>query len=667
MARTVLRILALSALAAAAGPDRAGADALSFLGTPGLLEMPGAGTLADGALSATLSGASRTTRATLTFQATPRLTAAFRYAALEGFNPPTALTSTRYDRSFDLSYRLAGPEDGTAVAIGLQDVGGSGLFSGEYVVAQAPLSPEIAVTAGLGWGRLAGGRPLFEPFGPRPDATAGTLAQTGRLDVASWFRGPVAAFGGLRWERDGTAAVLEWSSDDTRVEEARGFPAPRSRWNFGVTRDFGNGLSGSLAVLRGRSLGARLSYTLDPAQPPVRNAGLPAPMPFGTASASRGGGDGVRIEGVRRSGNVVSATVTPRAQIPAAQALGRAARTLTSAEPVAERFLLTLTAGGLPVTTAHMSRRALQALEFADGAGRDVGSRVHLSDAAREPLSPPVAPAVWAGGYVAPLLFDPARPVRLDYGLRGGVVAELGDGWSLSGEARLPLGGSAGRSERRAVSPLPVVRSDAGAYAGRAGITRLTAARHWRPGPDLYGRVTAGLLEPMYAGASAELLWAPQRQRFAFGIEANAVRKRAPGLPPAMGDYGTVTGHVSAYGDLGGGYRVQVDAGRYLAGDWGGTLTLSRDFANGMRVAGFATLTDAGFDRFGEGSFDKGIVVELPLTWLTGRPDPRRLGQTIRPVQRDGGARLDVAGRLEPMTRPLRQRTVAQGWEAFWR
>ena len=45
----------------------------------------------------------------------------------------------------------------------------------------------------------------------------------------------------------------------------------------------------------------------------------------------------------------------------------------------------------------------------------------------------------------------------------------------------------------------------------------------------------------------------------------------------------------------------KVDAGRYLAGDWGATFALDREFDNGWKVGAYFTLTDMPFDEFGEG------------------------------------------------------------------
>ena len=111
----------------------------------------------------------------------------------------------------------------------------------------------------------------------------------------------------------------------------------------------------------------------------------------------------------------------------------------------------------------------------------------------------------------------------------------------------------------------------------------------------------------------------------------------------------------------------QLDAGRYLAGDWGATIALDREFGNGWKVGAFATLTDVPFDTFGEGSFDKGIRITVPVSWLLGEPSKSSVNTTIRPILRDGGARLGVRGRLYERVRPVQKPALQDGWGRFWR
>ena len=112
---------------------------------------------------------------------------------------------------------------------------------------------------------------------------------------------------------------------------------------------------------------------------------------------------------------------------------------------------------------------------------------------------------------------------------------------------------------------------------------------------------------------------------------------------------------------------TQLDVGRYLAGDFGATFALSREFDNGWRIGAFATLTDVSSEDFGEGSFDKGILLTIPIDWVTGQSSRTKLTQVLRPIWRDGGARLYVPGRLYETVRGLHATELDASWGRFWR
>jgi hypothetical protein len=104
-----------------------------------------------------------------------------------------------------------------------------------------------------------------------------------------------------------------------------------------------------------------------------------------------------------------------------------------------------------------------------------------------------------------------------------------------------------------------------------------------------------------------------------------------------------------------------------LAGDIGATLEVNREFANGWKIGAFATLTDVSFARFGEGSFDKGIRLEIPTSYFTGSGNRETNTIIIRPVTRDGGQRLGVDGRLYGSVRDYHRRGLSQEWGTFWK
>ena len=90
-----------------------------------------------------------------------------------------------------------------------------------------------------------------------------------------------------------------------------------------------------------------------------------------------------------------------------------------------------------------------------------------------------------------------------------------------------------------------------------------------------------------------------------------------------------------------------LHTGKYLAKDIGSTLEVRRTFNNGWMVGVWATITDVSAEDFGEGSFDKGMYFSIPFSELLreGKRDSFRTG--LRPVQRDGGQRLeDFSGNI---------------------
>ena len=197
-------------------------------------------------------------------------------------------------------------------------------------------------------------------------------------------------------------------------------------------------------------------------------------------------------------------------------------------------------------------------------------------------------------------------------------------------------------------SRLQHVRTDTPLYdrTTNPAIERLTLAWYSRPGRNLYGRVTVGYLERMFGGVSTELLWKPVDSRLGFGVDLNYLGQRDFNQLLTFRNYRVVTGSVSAYYEFGRGYLAQIDVGRYLAGDYGATFSFDREFPNGWRFGAFATLTNVSAADFGEGSFDKGIRVTIPLTWVTGQPSRTAYTNSIRPITRDGGQPVNVDGRL---------------------
>ncbi len=212
------------------------------------------------------------------------------------------------------------------------------------------------------------------------------------------------------------------------------------------------------------------------------------------------------------------------------------------------------------------------------------------------------------------------------------------------------------------------MRSDAGLYNNRGPVVqRLTADYQFKLAPALYGRVSAGYLERMFGGVDAEIVWKPANQNWGVGADLAFVKQRDFDQMFGFQAYETTTGHASLYWNTGWhGLEAQVDLGRYLAGDWGGTFSLSRRFTNGWEVSAYMTLTDVSFADFGDGNFDKGISLRIPFEWTLPFESRSATMVSLGGYGNDGGARLNVANRLYPIIRGNDTTDLYETWGAYW-
>ena len=672
-------------------------------GVTGLIDMPSAEMMRDGELAVVVAGFGPVLRTTLTYQILPWMQGSFRYTGTRGlvigrFGP----NDTYYDRSFDLRLQLM--REGRwqpSVVVGLQDFVGTGTLSSEYFVATKHITPRVKVTGGIGWGRLGTINPIFT-LGTRPPPGVPT---GGTLNFGQWFRGPAALFGGIEWQpTDRLGFKVEYSSDNYSFEETNraGF-GRRSQFNFGAEYDVARGVRAGAYYLYGSRVGVSLTIALNvrdrssgatlisaPGAPiAVRPSRTAAPSAWSeswaadpaaavtlrAALAEAVRGEGLLLEALAVSANRAELRVRNLRYEAPPQAIGRAARAMARHLPASvEVFDIVLVERGIPTSRVTVRRSDLEVLEFAPDAGAALRARVAIGDAAAALPAGAVRGAglyprfTWSlSPFLNTALFDPDNPFLADIALRLSGQVDLAPGLVLSGSVAKRLVGNLEQSTRGSDSVLPRVRTETNIY-NRADpvLERLTLAYYARPAENVYTRITAGYLERAFGGVSAEVLWKPVNSRLALGAEINYAAQRAF---DALGfrDYSIVTGHVSAYYAFPQNVHAQLDVGRYLAGDWGATLTLDREFANGWRVGAFATLTNVPFADFGEGSFDKGIRIVVPISSITGVPSRVTGNAVIRPVLRDGGARLDVDGRLYETVRGNHAPALDASWGRVWR
>ena len=162
-------------------------------------------------------------------------------------------------------------------------------------------------------------------------------------------------------------------------------------------------------------------------------------------------------------------------------------------------------------------------------------------------------------------------------------------------------------------------------------------------------------------GAGAQVLWRPENSRLTFGMDIYQVWKRDFNRLFGAQNYNILTGHASVYYQSPWyGLNFKVHVGRYLAGDYGATFEVTREFLSGVEVGAYATFTNVPFSKFGEGSFDKGIILRIPFEW--GLPIESQSAYELRlnSLTRDGGQRLLSDDFLYDETRRTSYGEIAQ-------
>ncbi|WP_341486016.1 YjbH domain-containing protein [Thioclava sp. GXIMD4215] len=680
------------------------AASLNMYGVPGGIDMPSAEMLPDGQTAFSYSYTSGISRYNLTFQAFPWLSATFRYSGIKdldlyGFD-------TYYDRSFDLRLRLLKEGHYTPqITLGLQDFAGTGLNASEYIVAGKSFATpgfgpnnegRLHVSAGLGWGRL-GSFGAITSTGDRPSYDSNSRG--GKLSTDQWFRGDVAPFAGLEWDSGANWSVkAEYSSDRYETEtEASDVFERKSAFNFGAEYQVSDQLRVGAYYLYGSIVGVNAQLQLNPrhAITPIAVA-APDPVPprrqwadasdwdpswvqseavhdeIYTDLKAALAKDGLILESVTlhlRSAELRYRNTRHQAET---LAVGRVARALARYLPATvEEFHIVPMVDGMAGSAFNIDRSTLENTEYLPDATDALWAKARITDAPalaaqarrNEDLYPKFS---WSlTPYTKPGYFDPSKPFRLDVGAQLGASWQFAQGWTLAGTLRQRAWGNI-KDGRGSDSVLPHVRTDQTEYAKYdSTVQNLYLQHNWKLAPDLYARASAGLFEQMYGGVSGEVLWKQADNPLGLGVELNYAKQRDYDQLLGFRDYDVVTGHVSAYYRFDD-YLLEVDAGRYLAGDYGATLSIDRIFDNGWSVGGFVTVTDVSSDDFGEGSFDKGIRFSIPIDWLTGDANRSNYGLTIRPVQRDGGQRLDVPRRLYNSVRGKDATSLTQQKAGFW-
>jgi membrane-associated phospholipid phosphatase len=674
--------------------SRSLATTASDWGGVGLLQTPSARMEKAGNLTVNFSRIYPYFQGNIMVQPLDWLEAGFRYTNISnrlysadpGFSGDQALK----DKSFDAKFRLWTESAYVPqVAVGFRDFAGTGLFSGEYLVANKRTGP-LDWSLGLGWGYAGARGNLRNPLGrlfPSFDTRKADTGQGGNFAFGSYFHGPTALFGGVQYQTPWEPLILklEYDGNDYQHEPQANNQRQSSPWNFGAVYRAGRAVDVTLGVERGNTamLGVTLHTQLDGLTVPKLNDPPRVPVAltrprqapdWAATSRDIAVQTDWHVRRIEQRGRELRVTLDDADAIYWRERADRAAAVLNRDAPASvDRFALAYRRGGVGVAEHLIDRDAWVAQQTQPLPPRE--QRAALIPRAPETLPPQGALyertlprfETSLGPSYQQTLGGPDAFLLFQAGVAGKAKLRLNEGTWLQGGLLLGLYGNYDKFRNRGSSDLPRVRTYLREYLTTSKLTlpNLQLTHTGSLGGNQYYSMYAGYLESSFAGIGGEWLYRPFASRVAFGVDANYVQQRSFEQDFSFDNaetqtgYRVATGHATLYWDTGwNDVQAKLSAGRYLAKDMGVTVDLSRVFDNGVRFGAFFSKTNVSAEKFGEGSFDKGVYLSVPFDAFLTRSSNTTASVVWKPLTRDGGAKLNRSVELYDLTVARDDRTL---------
>lgn len=636
----------------------------SDYGTTGLIDLPSARMEDDATIKIGAAFDERHRSYMLTYQATPWLEATFRYTGFEQF--------FFWDRNYEVKFRLLEETaDLPQLALGLRDIVGTGVFGSEYFVASKRFGA-LDATLGVGWGRLADEGVFSNPLTNLSDRFAQREIDAelgGELATGSFFSGPnMGIFGGLEYdfERWPVTLVAEYNPDQYLINQVNGELPPASPWSFGAKWEWVPGVVISLSHQHGEELGLSISAATNTSSTPsrYRQQGFISATDMQSSDLppqirQSNWYDKLLFDMERSGLFLVSARLHPESNSAEliignnsyalwADALAHATALADLHLPATVRSIyFVIEDGGHRPLTVRVARPSTSySQDPADLANRQLilpGRNIDTPMGATDFVTGKINFTLELANRVQ--LFDPDDPLRYQFYIDVGANYALSNYTSIEAHYSLDIDNNFDESRRiESDSLIEPVRTNIVKYLveGASGLDSLFVQTRNSLSSDIHYRLFGGVLEEMYSGVGGEVLYQPFESRLAFGLSVNHVKQRDFDKSFKHLDYETTTGFVSAYWATPFyNFDLALHTGRYLAKDFGSTFEARRTFPNGWQIGVWATFTDVSAEQFGEGSFDKGFFFRVPINGFAGRNSRASYATRVRPIQRDGGQRLE--------------------------
>jgi hypothetical protein len=599
------------------------------------------------------------------------------------------------DKSFDAKFRIT--KEGNripAIAVGFRDLAGTGIFAGEYLVANKAFR-NLDISIGLGWGALSGGAKISNPLIKLSDRFRSRSlvegGEGGEFSIDTFFAGPAAIFGGVEYTLPflhGATLAVEYDPINYQIEGLSKLEKIDSRFNIAFKYPITDAIRLRLGVTRGHTLNFAFSYNknFSPRDPYSIKNDPPEEVPYSEVVKEITSADveraykalllylrerDIKLQSAHIRDDTLALTYAQTAYFEKMRGLGRALRVADQVAPdYIKNFEFSHINADIVLFTADVPRESFTRYKdqkMHEPLLRDITINRTTNPRKDHEFQPTVPWPIYVNSLEPSLQNQIGGPDGFWFGqldVRAESEILFSRSINLTSSIAYNVWNNYSDLKLESSSVLQHVRTDVNRYL-RASINspyinNLQGNFFFNPVGDLYGKLSAGILERMFGGYGFELLYKPFDSLWGVGIEAWRVKQRDYEMQFSFLDYETTTGHLSFYlREPQTGLFLHLSGGRYLAEDSGISVDISKQFKSGMNVGAFFSLTDISKAEFGEGSFDKGIYFNLPLQIFYKDYRTNQTGFSIRPLTRDGAARIKHNFNLWSIT------TSASRWKLY--
>lgn len=671
-------------------------------GHTGLVQLPSAETMPEGTLALNLNRNSIWKVGTLTASPFDWLEASYFYYRPSDLTWEVDEVPGHFlDKGFNvkLNYKFDNKFN-SVIAIGLDDFAGTGYFTREYLVSTSQFK-RFKASLGIGWGKFAGSNSFKNPLSflsdklnNRPNLSE-NIGTGGKPSFDKWFRGQASLFGGVEYTLprfNHSKFIIEYDPFDYFEFTANGRDDANyelrnkdSNINVGLSIPYNDLITFNASYIKGNTFNISLNIAL------TFDKNLTSKPKFKPNIINNDKNDKFFYEELVNNLNknrlFLQTATLDQHNLDISISTSDHRNAIRSSSYAAYIANEVANLNNIDINTIKVSHI---------NAGIELNNITyiasHLSNNLNIPIEVKKDYVSYSNGepngylnddfkprLLFPLIFSSTSPKLITHignpekfyfgGINIKNVSEIqfSRNLILSTEIELPLYSNIRETITGPASDMEHVRTDLVQYLKEDDlfITRMQLDYIWSPYKNTYAKISSGLYESMFGGIGAEILHRPFSNNFSIGAELFYVKQRDYGQKFDFREYKTTTGHLNIDYLFPSGIEARLSYGRYLAKDDGYTIDLSRRTKSGFKAGVYFTQTNVSASVFGEGSFDKGFYIQIPMDLLSKNYVGNYSNLKLSPLTRDGGARLIHDKDLRGLIYNSRYNDLVGQWDGY--